>query len=187
MTQLASLPVRLDIPSLRTARLELSGHRREDLDDFAAMWSEPQVTRYITGHALSREECWGRLLRAVGHWAVLGFGYWIVRERDSGRFVGEVGLSDLARPLEPALRGVPDVGWILAPWAHGQGYATEATTAALAWADAHLALPRLLCLVDPQNLPSLAVAARCQFTERTRTSYLGSEVIILERALASGT
>lgn len=188
MTQATSVQGALTIPTLFTERLVLSGHRREDFDDFAAMWAEPEVTRYITGHALSREECWGRFLRAVGHWAVLGFGYWIVRERASGRFVGEVGLCDLARQLEPALRGVPDAGWILAPWAHGRGYATEATHAALGWAQANLALPRVLCLIDPQNTASLAVAARCQFAELTRTPYLGSEVVILARALgATGT
>lgn len=62
------------MPTLRTERLVLRGHRREDLGDCAAMWADPEVTRYLGGRPFSEEEVWGRLLRYVGHWAIMGFG-----------------------------------------------------------------------------------------------------------------
>jgi RimJ/RimL family protein N-acetyltransferase len=49
------------------------------------------------------------LLRYVGHWSLLGFGYWILEERATGEFVGEVGFSDYKRDVEPALGAVPEV------------------------------------------------------------------------------
>jgi RimJ/RimL family protein N-acetyltransferase len=106
-------------PPIDTARLTLRGHKAGDIDESAALWADPMVVRHIGGRPFSREESWTRLLRYAGHWALLGFGYWVVRERSSGRFVGEVGLADYRRDLVPAIEGTPEAGWVLAPWAHG--------------------------------------------------------------------
>ncbi|HEY0776819.1 MAG TPA: GNAT family N-acetyltransferase, partial [Gemmatirosa sp.] len=131
-----ALPFAPTIPALDTARLTLRGHVPADVAECAAMWADPLVTRHIGGRPSSEEEVWARVLRYAGLWALLGFGYWVVRERASGRFVGEVGLADFRRDVTPPLGGAPEVGWVLAPWAHGRGFATEAVRAALAWADA---------------------------------------------------
>jgi RimJ/RimL family protein N-acetyltransferase len=90
------------------------------------MWADPQVTRYIGGKPLTEEECWSRLLRYVGHWAWMGFGYWVAEEKETGNFVGEIGFADHKRDLEPSLKGVPEIGWVFASHVHGRGYATEA-------------------------------------------------------------
>ena len=114
------------VPALKTERLTLRGHRLDDFAHCAAMWADPLVTRYIGGKPLTEEECWSRLLRYVGHWAWLGFGYWVAEERATGELVGEIGFADHKRDLEPSLKGVPEIGWVLASHAHGRGYATEA-------------------------------------------------------------
>jgi RimJ/RimL family protein N-acetyltransferase len=91
----------MTIPTLESSRLILRG---PTLDDFAAslaMWSDPAVVRYFGRPPFGEEEVWARLLRYVGHWALLGFGYWVVVEKASGRFVGEVGFADLRREIEP--------------------------------------------------------------------------------------
>ena len=75
-------------------------------------------------------------MRYRGLWPVLGYGYWAVEETASGRFVGDVGFADFHRVLEPSIRGVPEMGWVLAPEVHGNRYASEAVTAALHWLDA---------------------------------------------------
>src|SRR5437660_1168592 len=76
------------VPAIDTERLTMHGHALEDFDEYTVMWGNPKVTRHVGGRPFTREECWTRLLRNVGHWQLLGFGYWIVRERASGRFVG---------------------------------------------------------------------------------------------------
>jgi RimJ/RimL family protein N-acetyltransferase len=176
----------VDIPILSTARLTLSGHRAEDLDDSLAMWSDPDVTRYVGGKPFGREEVWARLLRYVGHWTMFGYGFWQVRETATGRFVGEVGLADFKRDIAVSFDGAPEAGWVLAPWSHGKGYATEAMTAALTWTTAAGCL-RTVCLIDPLNAASLNVAAKCGYREVARSQYKRAEVVVLERRATAST
>ncbi len=150
-------------PTIETPRLVLDAHGAGDLDAFAAMWADLAVVRHIGGHPSSRQESWHRLLRHRGHWAVLGFGYWAVRERRTGRFVGDVGFAEFRRAIEPSIEGVPEAGWVLAPWAHGQGYASEALAAALGWLDGGGLHRRAVCLVAGDNHASLRVAEKAGF------------------------
>jgi RimJ/RimL family protein N-acetyltransferase len=172
------------LPILTTARLTLRAHAAGDLDECAAMWADPMVTRYIGGKALSREEVWTKLLRYRGHWAVLGFGFWVVQETTSGRFAGEVGLADFKRDIQPSLDGSPEAGWVLASWAHGQGFATEAVRAVHGWSERHLPSARTFCVVHPANLASIRVAEKCGYRECARTTYKGDPVTVFERPAA---
>ncbi len=168
-------------PLLETPRLLLRGHTVDDLADCAGMWADPAVARFIGGKAMSREEVWSKILRYAGHWALCGFGYWIVRERATGRFVGEVGLADFRRELSPSFGGAPEAGWALASSAHGKGLATEAVRAALGWFEAERGRARTVCLIDPDNAASIRVAVKCGYREWTRTTYKGETVILFER------
>lgn len=167
--------------NITTERLVMRPPGREDFDDSAAAWSDPEVVRYIGGRTFTREEAWSRLLRYVGHWALQGYGFWTLRERDSGRYVGEVGLADFKRDMTPSFAGAREMGWVLARQAHGKGYATEAVRAALAWSLERFPGTRLVCMIDPGNVASLRVAAKCGFSEFARTTYKDTAVILLER------
>jgi len=177
---------RHDAPVLETERLVLRGHVPEDLADSAALWGDPEVTRFIGGRPFTEEETWSRLLRYVGHWAALGYGYWVVVERASGRFVGEVGLADFRRAIVPSLDGAPEAGWVLAPWSHGRGFATEAVGAALAWYEGRFGPTRTVCIIDPAHAASLRVAARCGFRELARTTYHDAPTVVMERPPGGG-
>lgn len=167
-------------PALETERLALRVHGLDDFQDSAAMWGDARVTRYIGGKPLGSEEVWARLLRHAGHWTLLRYGFWVIRERSSHRFVGETGFADLRRTVAPAL-DAPEIGWALAPWAQGKGYATEAVRAALAWGDAHLPGRRTVCLIHPQNAASLRIAGKCGFVARAQTVYRGEPANLYER------
>jgi RimJ/RimL family protein N-acetyltransferase len=144
-----------------TERLTLRRHGIEDFLESAAMWADPVVTRYIGGTPYGVEESWSRLLRYVGHWELLGFGYWV---------------------FEPNLGGVPEIGWVLVSSAHGKGFATEAVRASLIWASDHFGpTQRTVCMIDPDNRASIRVGAKCGFRELVRTSYKGSPIILYER------
>ena len=169
------------VPTIESERLTLRGHVVDDFDDSAAMWAETDVTRHIGGRPFTREESWSRLLRYIGHWSALGFGYWVVSEKLSGRFVGEVGFSDFKRELVPSFGGAPEIGWVLATSAHGRGFATEAVRAALAWGETQLGSARTVCLINPENLASLRVAAKCGYKEFARATYKGGPAILFER------
>jgi RimJ/RimL family protein N-acetyltransferase len=169
------------VPVLTTPRLRLRGHVAADLDATAAMWADERVVRSITGHPSSREEAWARLLRYAGLWTVLGFGYWLVEDREGGAFVGEVGVADFKRAVEPSFDGAVEAGWVLHPDAQGCGLATDATLAALAWIDRHMDARRVVCMISPDNAASFGVARKCGFVEYARAIYRGEPTVLLER------
>jgi RimJ/RimL family protein N-acetyltransferase len=169
----------IEIPVIETERLRLRRHEAADLDASFAMWSHPDVYRFIGGRASGRDEAWARLLRYLGQWELLGFSYWLVEDRESGQFVGEVGFLDAKRDLTPPFGDTPEMGWALAPHAHGQGYAAEAVRAGLAWADQRW--PRTVCMIDPQNTPSLILAGKLGYREYARTIFKDTPVTLFER------
>ncbi len=170
----------VEIPVLCTERLTLRGHVLDDFQKTAALWGDARVTRFINGRPSTPSESWSRLLNYAGLWALLGFGYWLVEERESGRFVGEVGLADFRRDIKPGFHGAPEAGWVLMPSAQGKGYATEAMRAVLAWASTR-GTERCVCVVDPRNAASAKVADKCGFTPFAETVFLGTPVVLMER------
>jgi RimJ/RimL family protein N-acetyltransferase len=171
----------MEIPVIETARLRLRGHSPADLTAFLAMFQEPQFYQHLTGHPLPEEEVWTKMLRHLGVWYLYGYGFWAVEEKATGHFVGAVGFGEWQRNITPSLKGFPEVGWVLAPHTHGQGYAAEAAQAALAWGDVNLPVARTVCIVDVANLPSLRLAAKCGYQEIDRILYKSIPVVLLER------
>ena len=167
-------------PVIETERLILRGQKREDFDAFLQIWSDPEVTRFIGGKPSTREETWSRLLRNIGHWEEMGFGPWMICEKQGGALVGDIGFANFQRTLDPGFGETPEIGWVLSPSVHGKGYASEAVSAAMAWADANFAGPRTVCMIDPDNGPSLRLAGRHGFREFARADYRGP-VVLLER------
>jgi RimJ/RimL family protein N-acetyltransferase len=167
-------------PVLATDRLVLSPHTADDLPSCAALWSDPEVVRFIGGQPFPVTEVWARILRYAGLWSVLGYGYWAVRDRHTGRFLGEVGFADFRRDIVPPLGDRPEAGWILAPEAHGRGFAREAMEAALGWADA-AGHQRTVCIIDPANAPSLHLAARLGYAREHDAAFRGKTITVLGR------
>ncbi len=168
------------IPVLETERLRLRGHTLADFDALAAMWADPDVVRFISGKPASREESWARLTRYVGHWALLGFGFWAIEEKASGRFVGEGGFADFKREIEPAI-DAPEQGWSLVSSAHGKGYASEAVAAMLGWGEAHFGRRDFMCIISPENAPSIRVAEKAGYREILRTAYKDAPTLMFKR------
>ena len=169
------------IPVIETPRLRLRAHRLDDLPAYQALWADPIVVQFTAGVPQTAEEVWQRYLRSSGHWAVLGYGYWAVEEKEGGRMVGEVGFADLHREMSPSLDGMPEAGWIMSPTVHGKGYATEAVQAIHDWGNAHFGRVRTCCIISPENEPSLRIAQKTGYREIAQTIYHDHPVIVLHR------
>jgi RimJ/RimL family protein N-acetyltransferase len=169
------------VPEIETARLRLRAHRAEDHATCTAIWSNAEVIRHIGGRAFTAEESWKRLLQYRGMWQLVGYGYWALEEKDSGRYIGDVGFADLRRELQPSLQGMLECGWVLSPQAHGKGYASEAVSAILGWAESTLPDLRVVCIIAPENQPSIRVAEKAGFHLWQTSTYHDSPTLVFRR------
>jgi RimJ/RimL family protein N-acetyltransferase len=166
---------------IETKRLILKPLAVTDYDFLCALWVQRGVYHHITGKPMRPEEVWLRLLRDIGHWQVFGFGNWLVRLKDTEQPIGVVGIFDYKRDIKPAFDTL-ETGWVFDPAFHGQGYASEALAAALACADDTLNLPRLVCMISPENEASLKLALKSGYKPLRDSLFHGEPVFILERS-----
>jgi RimJ/RimL family protein N-acetyltransferase len=159
----------LTADTLTTNRLTMTPHGVADFDDLAALWADPAVVRLLGGVPGNAEDSWARLLRYAGNWALLGYGFWCVRRSDTGAYVGDVGFLDAKRTGVAGFAGDPEIGWSLNVSQQGQGFATEAVLAALAWGEGRFA--RTVAMINPRNTASQAVAQRCGFSWFAAATY----------------
>lgn len=167
--------------TIETAHLVLRPPRVEDFDAFAALWADPEATRFVGGRPLSRAEAWTRFLRQAGHWYHTGFGFFAVVDRADGAFLGEAGFHDLKREITPSLEGTLETGWILSPAVAGRGLASEAVAALIGWAGRRHPARRLTCLIERDHARSIRVAEKNGFRPFAETTYGGRPVILFER------
>lgn len=136
---------------LRTARLVLRRWREEDRDPWAELNADPVVMEHFVS-VLTREQADGQLDHMERHFEEHGYGLWAVDV--AGRLAGFTGLC-----WTDALGGHDlEVGWRLARWAWGHGYATEAARAALEVAFAHV--EEVVSITALTNVRSQAVMQR---------------------------
>src|SRR5687767_13980357 len=143
--------------------------------------ADPAVVRHLGGTPFSREESWRKLLASPGLWVLLGYGYWVAERREDGAYLGQIGFADFKREMVPSIEGLPEMGWIFAPAVRGQGYATEAVLAALAWADETLKAPEMVAIIDPDNRPSIRLAGKAGFDRREDALYKGEPILLFRR------
>lgn len=168
-------------PTLETARLILRPLKESDLEPIAAAASDPEAVRFVGGKVATREETWRKLATIPGMWALFGFGYWVVERKSDGEVIGQAGFADFKRDMTPSLEGVPEMGWSFARHAWGQGYASEAGTAALGWADEALPGREIVAIIDADNLASVRVAEKLGFARREEGVYRDAPILVFRR------
>ena len=159
------------IPTLETERLRLRTFCKSDVDDYAALNADPEVTRYLGCGVWDRSRSWRHLGFLLGHWQLAEAGMWAVEQRETGTFVGLVGFA--------APEGWPgfELAWTLVRRFWGYGYATEGARAALAYAFTALKKDRVISLIHPENRASIRVALRIGESLEGYTDLLGRKVL----------
>ncbi len=138
---------------LETERLILRQWQAKDFESFAEYYADPKTARFVGGVA-SGDQAWRRMASQIGHWVLLGYGYWAVEEKETGIFAGCVGLWK--SPEWPEL----ELGYWLVPAVWGKGYATEAGAVSRDFAWEVVNTETLVSYIDPANEPSKRVAER---------------------------
>lgn len=155
---------------LETERLLLRPLGCDDLDEFAALHTDPEVTRFI--RPFDRSEAEERLRLDEREWRQRGHGLLAIVNRESGDFIGRAGLKYWPQFDETEL------GWVLRRDAWGRGYATEAARACLEWGFSEFELPYLTAMISPGNLRSIRVAERLGLTPLRDDELLGEPVVV---------
>lgn len=142
---------------LHTPRLHLRAWRDDDLPAFAELNADPEVMRHFPA-CMSREQSDALAARIHQHIRQYGFGQWVVEHRGDGGFVGVVGLQNVNfdQHFTPAV----EIGWRLMPRYWGQGLASEAAQAALAFGFESMQLAEIVAFTVPGNQRSQAVMTR---------------------------
>ena len=150
-------------PELVTQRLLLRGWRESDLDPFAAINADPEVTRFLGG-PLSAEASDALVARFVEHFERHGFGLWAVEPREDGEladFVGLAGFVGLSVPrFETHFTPCVEIGWRLGRRFWGRGIAIEAAREALRFGFVDADLAEIVSFTVPANTRSRSVMER---------------------------
>lgn len=143
-------------PELTTSRLFLRGWRESDRAPYAALNADPEVMRHFPT-TLTAAQSDEMVARIEAGWAANSFGLWAVETLAAGEFIGFVGLA--APTWTAHFTPCVEVGWRLGRQHWGQGYASEAAHAALAFAFEHVALPNdeVVSFTPRENLRSQRV------------------------------
>jgi RimJ/RimL family protein N-acetyltransferase len=147
---------------LRTRRLLLRPWRDSDLEPFAAMNADVRVMEHYPS-VLTREQ--SNLFvsnRIRPQFELRGYGPWAVEVPGVTSFAGYVGLLD--QTFEASFTPCVEVGWRLAFRHWGQGYATEAARAALAYGFDVAGLDEIVSFTAVTNARSIAVMRRLGMT-----------------------
>jgi RimJ/RimL family protein N-acetyltransferase len=140
--------------SLQTERLLLRHWRDEDVDSFATLNADAQVMEHFPS-LLSREQTDTVTSRIRAHFTERGFGLWAVELKETGEFIGFVGLQ--VPTFDAHFMPCVEVGWRLDKRFWGKGYAPEAAVASLRDGYERLGLEEIVSMTTTTNKKSMRV------------------------------
>ncbi len=150
---------------IRSDRLLLDPLRVDHATSMLGVLSDPSLYRYTGGEAPSLQQLSARYLRqTVGHSIDESQGWlnWIVTLNSTGEPIGFVQATVQYQQSQPSQQSrqselVADIAWVISPAWQGLGYASEATTAMIAWLRSHR-IAGVTAHIHPKNAASNAVA-----------------------------
>jgi RimJ/RimL family protein N-acetyltransferase len=154
--------------ALETERLILRRWRDADREPFARMNRDAAVMEFFPG-PLSPAESDQMVERIETHFDQHGFGLWAAELRETGEFVGFIGLA--TPRFVAAFTPCVEIGWRLAPEFWGRGLATEGARAVVRYAFEVLALPALVSFTVPSNVRSRRVMERLGLTRDAQEDF----------------
>lgn len=132
-------------PLLTTERLTLRRPEGRDHAAYARFFADAEASHFYGG-PLRADQAWGRLAEDIGHFALKGFGRFVITRQDAT--LGGCGILDV--------EGWPghELTWWLLPEARGQGIAQEASRAVLSWAGQNLGWQQVETHFRDENAPA---------------------------------
>lgn len=149
------------VAEVRTERLLLRQWRPADREPFARLNGDPETMRYFPA-PLDRAQSDALADRCAAAIAQQGWGWWAVEVVGGPEFIGFVGLN--APTFDAHFTPCVEVGWRLLRESWGNGYATEAARAAVAYGFGQLGLDEIVSFTTVANGRSRRVMERLGMT-----------------------
>jgi RimJ/RimL family protein N-acetyltransferase len=151
----------IDPSPLTTERLALEPLHVEHATEMVDVLSDPALYEYIGGEPPSEAELVARYLRQAKGSSPdgrQGWLNWVARRREDGQAIGSVQatVSD---------EGGAELAWVIGTAEQGKGYATEATSAAIAWLREQ-GITGFVAHIHPAHAASEHVAERLGFQRK---------------------
>lgn len=147
------------LPTFETTRLILKPRTIDDLDNCIEMDITPQVTEYIPGEWNGSHRHIAFLKERILKTYPKGLGYWSIFLKDNPtRFLGWIHLL----PVQDD-RQATEIGWRLMYSAWGNGYATEAARAIIAYTFKKTNFSRIVAYTHYANNRSIKMMDRLGF------------------------
>jgi len=157
-----------------TERLLLLPWSDDYFDDFARVGQDPEAMRFIShGQPLPQEVIRSITQRTLAMWDQYGYGPWAAHDKQTGRWVGRIGLNLLADWPGPDKW---EVGFELAPEYWGRGLATEGAREAIRYGWAKTALTRIISVTDARHRASRRVMEKCGLAFQAEVTFREAEV-----------
>ncbi|WP_344424614.1 GNAT family N-acetyltransferase [Amycolatopsis minnesotensis] len=156
------------VEEIRTPRLLLRPLRESDRARSLEIQLDPRANRF-TPESVTREQAREKFTGWLTHWAHHGFGYFAIIEAETGEFLGTGGVQYRDFGGEDVL----NLYYRVKPSAWGNGYATEAATAAVDWAERSMPDTPVVISVAIGNHASIRVAERLGFTRYSQSLHHG--------------
>ncbi|HEY1930977.1 MAG TPA: GNAT family N-acetyltransferase [Acetobacteraceae bacterium] len=141
--------------------MHLRSWQDADRAPFAAMSADLDVMAHLIPMP-TREMSDAWIDRQQAHQAAHGFCFWAVEHRETGDFIGSIGLRHL--PYTAHFTPAVEIGWRLATRFWGQGYAPEAAAASLRFSFDTLGIDEIVAITTPQNINSQRVMHKLGMT-----------------------
>lgn len=158
------------MPEIETARLQLRHLTLDDLDALFYIYSNPEVSRYISKGARTKDQTLAALVYMIEHWEH-GFGMWAVIHKESSKMIGRCGLCFLDNTPEVEL------GYALDKPYWNMGLATEASFASLKYGFEEVGLQRIVAIARPENIASQRVMQKVGMKYEKDAHYYSSDVV----------
>lgn len=140
---------------IETERMLLRFVEPSDLDALAAIYSDPEVGRFIGGPA-DRNETWDRIQRMRRFYRERRCGPYVALLKSTGEMIGRCGF--LFWTVEG--RDEVEIAYSLARRFWGQGLATEAVRSIARYGFDRMHFARMISLIHPDNKASIRVAEK---------------------------
>jgi RimJ/RimL family protein N-acetyltransferase len=154
---------------LETLRLLLRPFEDRDRAPFAAMNADPAVMHFFAS-TYTPQESDNHIARYQLQLARDGFSFLAAIEKQSGDFLGILGMQTMYIEVPNLPQPAVEIGWRLAAHAHGHGYATEGAQAFVDLA-LRIHLPSVVAITTPDNLASQNVMRKLGMLPRPELTF----------------